>query len=119
MSFVISDSEGEESHQAPPPPKFRPRVVNRPTPVRARQASNGASNASGTTRAADKSVALHLSDSDDDSGSDDTSFFRIARPSLGPASVIDAGSLSNSGSGGGSGSEREAPNASASAPPLP
>ncbi|KAJ2798842.1 hypothetical protein H4S07_005593, partial [Coemansia furcata] len=110
MSFVISDSEGEECRQAPPP-KFRPRVVNRPTPVRARHASSGDKG----KEAASRAKALHLSDSDDDgggdddddddSGSDDTSFFRMARPSLGQTSAIDADDSD--------GSERESPDAAA------
>ncbi|KAJ2426191.1 hypothetical protein GGF41_002149, partial [Coemansia sp. RSA 2531] len=109
MSFVISDSEGEDTHPAPPP-KFRPRVVNRPTPVRARRASSSTNTSKGK-EVAGGAAALHLSDSDDDedSGSDDTSFFRMGRPSLGLTSAIDANDSD--------GSEREAPKAPSVSPP--
>ncbi|KAJ2339553.1 hypothetical protein GGH92_006662, partial [Coemansia sp. RSA 2673] len=57
MSFVISDSEGEDTHPAPPP-KFRPRVVNRPTPVRARRASSSTNTSKGK-EVAGGAAALH------------------------------------------------------------
>ncbi|KAJ2106890.1 sporulation protein rmd1 [Coemansia sp. RSA 922] len=109
MSFVISDSEGEDTHPAPLP-KFRPRVVNRPTPVRARRTSSSTNTSKGK-EVAGGAAALHLSDSDDDedSGSDDTSFFRMGRPSLGLTSAIDANDSD--------GSEREAPKAPSVRPP--
>ncbi|KAJ2550920.1 hypothetical protein GGH95_006008, partial [Coemansia sp. RSA 1836] len=113
MSYYIPDSdEGEESVQprtvSRPRVVNRPRTVNRPTPVRARQASSsGNTNEAGGSNA----PAMCLSDADDSSGSDETSFFRIARPSIGQASSsvgLDSDDDGGDGSGGG---EREKPSA--------
>ncbi|KAJ2319125.1 hypothetical protein GGI00_006468, partial [Coemansia sp. RSA 2681] len=104
MSYYIPDSdEGEESVQprtvSRPRVVNRPRTVNRPTPVRARQASSsGSTNEAGGSNA----PAMCLSDADDSSGSDETSFFRIARPSIGQANGsvgLDSDDASGDGSG--------------------
>ncbi|KAJ2742759.1 hypothetical protein GGI20_004262, partial [Coemansia sp. BCRC 34301] len=81
---------------------IRPRPVNKPTPVRTRQASSGNHN----TGTHDKEPILCLSDANDSSGSEDMSFFRIARPSLGQAN--NSVSIDSDNDDGG---EREEPSA--------
>ncbi|KAJ2008606.1 hypothetical protein H4R26_000082 [Coemansia thaxteri] len=94
MSYVISDSDADECHEVTPRPSFRPRVVKRPTPVRAGTGSRGNNKESATSGARNVQSVLDS----DDSGSDDTSFFRLSRPNVEPTSSSDESNAGSSSS---------------------